>query len=82
MPSDLFVNLHPGPEMPSFIVPNLGNGTPITRNLPRVPPLESAYFRRQSASSRIKLAAPWALYPGMALHESQATRNCNGHDIE
>ena len=35
----LFVNVHLGAEMHSFIVANLGNRTTITRDLPRVPPL-------------------------------------------
>ena len=48
--SDLFVNVHLGTEMHSFIVANLGNRTTITRDLR----LESAHFTHQFASSRIK----------------------------
>ena len=51
--SDLFVNVHLGIEMNSFIVADLGNRTTITRDLPRDPPLESAHFTLQPAQSRI-----------------------------
>ena len=47
------MNVHLGTEMHSFIVTNLGNRTTIIRDLPRVPPLDSAHFTLQSASSRI-----------------------------
>jgi hypothetical protein len=52
--SDLFVNEHLGSEMHSFIVADLGNRATITRD----PPLESAHFTLQSASSRINQRLP------------------------
>ncbi len=48
--SDLFVNVHLGTELHSFIVVNLGNRITVTCDLR----LESAHFTRQSAVSRIK----------------------------
>jgi hypothetical protein len=54
----LFVNLHLGTELLSFIVPDLGNRTTITHDLPRVPPLESEHFTLQSASFRINQRLP------------------------
>jgi hypothetical protein len=52
--SDLFVNMHLGTEMHSFIVANLGNRTTITHDLG----LESEHFTVQSASSRTNQTVP------------------------
>ena len=52
------MNEHLGTGMHSFIVANLGNRTTIAHDLPRVPPLESAHFTLQSASSRINQRLP------------------------
>jgi hypothetical protein len=51
--SDQFMNVHLGTELRSFIVADLGNRANISCDLPRDPPLESAHFTLQSASSRI-----------------------------
>ena len=48
--------------MHSFTVANLANRTTITRDLPRVPPLESAHFSLQLASSRIDQRLPKDLH--------------------
>ena len=52
------MNVHIVTEMHGFIVADPGNRTTISRDPPRDPPLESAHFTLQSASSRINQRLP------------------------